>query len=90
VSFALLLLSLAFEHGVCALGCFCTAQRGDGVLGLGMGVLDGVAFCAFEVGVEDGNWTGPDREWRDAYKDCIKIGNRTGIHKIRLYCTKTV
>jgi len=59
-------------------------------LGLGMGVLVGVAFCAFEVGVEDGNWTGADRDMKEAYKGCIKIGNWTGIHKIRLYCTKRV
>jgi hypothetical protein len=64
---------------------FCTAQRGDGVLGLGMGVLVAVAFCAFEVGVEDGNWTGPDREGRKAYKGCIKIGN--GRVYIKSDCT---
>jgi hypothetical protein len=51
-----LLLNLAFEHGVCAMDCF--ARHGEGMvfLGLGKGVLVGVAFCAFEVGEEDENW----------------------------------
>jgi len=60
VCFALLLLNLAFEHGVCAVGCFARHRERTVFLGLRMGVLVAVAFCAFEVGVEDGNCTGPD------------------------------
>lgn len=48
--------------------------------GLGSGVLVGVAFCAFEVGEEDENWTGPYQERRTAYTGC-RDWKRMGIHK---------
>jgi hypothetical protein len=73
------------------MGCFSTAGRSDGVLGLGSGVLVGVAFCAFEVGVEDENWTGPYQERRTAYT-VVEIGNGRVYIKSQtvLYHIKTV
>lgn len=57
----LLLLYLAFEHGVCVVGCFALHGEGTVFLGLGSGSLGWCGICAFEVGEEDKNWTGLDR-----------------------------
>jgi hypothetical protein len=60
-------------------GCF--ALHGEGTVFLGLRrSLGWHGICAFEVGEEDKNWTGPDQEWRNAYTGC-KDWNRTGIHK---------
>jgi hypothetical protein len=68
----LLLLNLAFEHGVCAVvGCFCTSRRGDGVLGAREGESWlGWHFVLLRWERRTKNWTGLDQERRNAYTGC--------------------
>lgn len=66
----LLLLYLAFEHGVCVVGCFALHGEGTVFLGLGRGVLVGVAFVLlrWERRTKTGlDWTGSDQEWKKAF-----------------------
>jgi len=61
-------------------GCFALHGERTVFLGLGRGSLGWCGICAFEVGEEDKNWTGPDRikRGREHLTGC-KDWKRTGI-----------